>query len=86
MLITTHDDGQRMGQPKPFKAGDFVRIHNGGGRGRVVAVRVIIASDQGGHVSEDPSNVEHLRSTEHPSNVCCEEAWCPRHGNIGERT
>lgn len=39
------------------RAGDVVQVANGGGRGRVAFVRVVIASEGSGHVAEDPSNV-----------------------------
>lgn len=41
-----------------LSAGDFVRIHNGGGRGRIVrGPCYVIASDQGGYQTEDAANV-----------------------------
>lgn len=43
--------------PEQVKAGDDVRIMNGGGSGNVMRIQCIITSDQGGHVVEDIDNV-----------------------------
>ncbi len=56
---------------QPVKAGDYVRIRNGGGFGRVVRVQAMIACDQGGHVLEDIENVVAVvRSRESPPPKC----------------
>jgi hypothetical protein len=51
-----------LSEKLPIKPGDFVRIHNGGGRGRVIRIQCAIQSDQGGHVTEDIEHVAHLTS------------------------